>query len=35
MSELKALPQYSGFFGWKSSAGTVYPAAPLQGSPDE
>ena len=31
MSELKALPQYSGFFGWKSSAGTVYRPLPCKG----
>ena len=31
MSELKALPEYSGYFGWKSSAGTVYPPLPCKG----
>jgi len=31
MTELKALPVYSGYFGWKSSAGTVYPPLPLKG----
>ncbi len=31
MAELKALPVYSGYFGWKSSAGTVYPPLPCKG----
>ncbi len=31
MAELKALPVYSGYFGWKSSAGTVYPSLPCKG----
>ncbi len=31
MTQLKALPEYSGYFGWKSSAGTVYPNLPCKG----
>ena len=31
MTQLKALPEYSGYFGWKSSAGTVYPNLPVKG----
>jgi DMSO/TMAO reductase YedYZ molybdopterin-dependent catalytic subunit len=31
MADLKALPEYSGYFGWKSSAGTVYPPLPVKG----
>jgi DMSO/TMAO reductase YedYZ molybdopterin-dependent catalytic subunit len=31
MTELKALPVYSGSFGWKSSAGTVYPNLAVKG----
>ncbi len=31
MTEIKALPEYSGYFGWKSSAGTVYPPLPVKG----
>ena len=31
MSELKALPQYSGYFGFVNSAGTVYQPEPVTG----
>ena len=31
MTELEALPVYTGYFGWKSSAGTVYPNLPVKG----
>jgi DMSO/TMAO reductase YedYZ molybdopterin-dependent catalytic subunit len=31
MAELKALPEYSGYFGFVNSAGTVYPPVPVKG----
>jgi DMSO/TMAO reductase YedYZ molybdopterin-dependent catalytic subunit len=32
MTQLKALPVYSGFFGFVNSAGTVYPPEPVKGA---